>query len=148
MRRYINELVALFVLFAFISVPSAFGGDLDSLQGTWQMVTNSNGVEQRVVKTVIGAKETVEVFVNDKLVQRHHVDFELKEFGPARVFIWKNGRIAVGPNAGKRLPDGRFIYRIEVRTWTAVHGMLDGDKTGVLREVYQRVGDPPKPPAS
>ncbi len=148
MRRYINEIVALFVLLAFIPVAFASEGELASLQGKWQMTTTRNGVEQRVVKTVDGPTETVEVFVNDKLVQKHHVDFEVKVFGPAKVFVWKNGRIAAGPNAGKRLPNGRFIYRIEVRTWTAVHGMLDGDKTGVLREVYQRVGDPPPSPAS
>ncbi len=148
MNRSAFLLTAIFIINFVVEHETAVADDMLDLQGKWQMTSIRNGVEQRVVKTVAGATETVEVYIDDKLVQKHHVDFELKVFGPAKVFTWKNGRIGAGPNAGKKLPDGRFIYRLEDRIWTAVHGMLDGNKTGIVREVYQRVGDPPPPPAS
>ena len=138
--------LALTLLVAASGVASA--NDLALFQGTWEMTGTNAGNPIRVVKTIEGSKETVEVYSNGILTQKHHVDFELKAFGPAKVFLWTNGRITAGPRAGQRLPDGRFIYRIDDETLIGVHGMLEGDKTSVLREVYKRVGDPPASPAS
>ena len=122
--------------------------DLASFQGTWEMTGTNAGVPIRVVKIIEENKETVEVYSNGNLTQKHHVEFELRAFGPAKVFVWTKGQITVGPRAGQRLPSGRFIYRIDDKTLVGVHGMLEGDKTSVLREVYKRVGKRPAPPAT
>ena len=134
------------VLFATCGVGLA--DDIALFQGTWEMKGVNAGVPIRVVKTIDGNNETVEVYSNGILTQKHHVKFELRAFGPAKVFLWKNGQITAGPRAGQGLPDGRFIYKIDKNTLIGVHGMLEGDKTSVLREVYKRVGDPPVAPAT
>lgn len=121
--------------------------DLADLQRKWGMTITANGIERRVIKTIEGTSETLEVYEDTKLIQKHIVDFELKSYGPAKVFTWKNGRIVAGPRAGQKSPDGRFIYRLEKLKWIGVHGMLDGDQTEVLREVYERLTPRPDPAA-
>lgn len=117
----------------------ASADDLGDLQGQWEMKVRQNGMEQRIVKTVAGTTETVEVYAGEMLVHKHMVDFELKTFGPAKVFVWRNRRNLVGPNAGQKLPDGRYLYRLDKTRWIGIHGMLEGDRTDVLREVFERV---------
>ena len=139
----------IFVSFAIAAcVATAAADDLARFQGVWEMTGTSRGKPFRVVKTIVGATETVEVYFDSELTQKHHVDFELHSHGPARVFVWKNGRITAGPRAGQALPDGRCIYRMHGDTLTCVHGMLDGDRKPFLREVYRRVGAQPAVNAS
>lgn len=135
-------LSAFACLFVFAWNSPLLADDLTDLQGKWEMKTKSNGVELRVVKTIEGTKETLEVYEVDKLVQKHIVEFELTEFGPAKVFSWKLGQIVAGPRTGQKLPDGRCIYRLEKDMWIGVHGMLSGDLTGVLVEGYKRIAPP------
>ncbi len=124
---------------------SVLGDEIADLQGTWEMVQTYNGVEQRVVKTIEDRTETVEVFLDGVLTQKHVVDISIEVFGPVRVFHWRNGQITEGPNKGRKLPDGRSILRLEDQTWVAVHGMLRDDKTSVTVEVFKR--PPPAPSA-
>lgn len=138
--------IGLTILVATSSVVSA--DDLALFQGTWEMTGTNAGTSIRVVKTIEGKKETVEVYSNGILTQKHHVEFELKAYGPAKVFSWKNGQITAGSKAGQPLPDGRFIYRIGKKAIISVHGMLEGDRTSILREVFKRVGEPPALPAT
>ena len=128
-----------------LSAQLSLGDEFGDLQGTWEMVQTQNGIEQRVTKTIKDRTETVEVFVRGVLTQKHVVEFSIETFGPAKIFLWKNGQIIDGPNKGKQLPDGRFIFRIEDKTWVAVHGMLQNDRTAVTIEVFKR--PPPVPSA-
>lgn len=138
----------VFAICLLLTYETCNADELARFQGKWEMKGKNAGNEIRVVKTIEGNRETVEVFSNGVLTQKHYVEFELKSFGPVNVFLWSNGRITQGPKTGKRLPDGRFIYKIDAKTLVGVHGMLDGDKTAVVREVYKRIGKPTQPPAT
>lgn len=135
----------LLVLMLFGLTQVARSDDLADLQGTWEMVQKQNGVEHRVIKTIQDGTETVQVFLNGALTQKHVVEISVETFGPVKVFQWKNGQITEGPNKGKQLPDGRCIYRLEDKTWIAVHGLLKDDKKAVMIEVFKR---PPPAPAA
>ena len=148
MNGVVHKRLSIFATLLFLSSGTCIADELALFQGKWEMKGKNAGNEIRVVKTIEGNKETVEVYSNGVLTQKHHVEFELKSFGPAKVFEWSNGRITHGPKTGKRLPDGRFIYKIDAKTLVGVHGMLDGDKTAVVREVYKRIGKPTQPPAT
>ena len=90
------------ILFATCGIGSA--DDVALFQRTWEMTgTNAEG-PIRVVKTIEGNNETVEVYSNKILTQKHHVEFELKAFGPAKVFVWKNGQITQGRERDNACP--------------------------------------------
>lgn len=136
--------LSLFATLSLVAGSTVLADDLELFQGKWEMRGTSGDKPVRVLKTIEGKKETVELYVDGKLQQRHHVDIELKSFGPAKVFQWKNGRITAGPRAGQKLGDGRFLYKIDGKKLIGIHGMLDGDKQDVLRETYIRISDPPR----
>ena len=123
---------------ALFTVQSARADDLADLQGTWVMEQMQNGVVQRVTKTIKDKTETVEVFVNGVLTQKHVVDFTLDVTGPVKIFRWENGQIVGGPNKGQKLPDGKFLFRLEDKTWIGVHGLFRDDKGPLTVEVYKR----------
>ena len=131
--------LALSILLSLCSPSSA--DDLALFQGTWEMKGSNKGKPVQVIKTIKDNHETVEVYTGGVLTQKHEVEFELKTYGPAKVFVWKKGVITEGPRKGQSLPAGRFIYKIEPKKLTGVHGMLEGDQTPILREVYMRVAD-------
>ena len=153
-KRYAGDIImkvahvystcAVAAMFLF-SVQFSLGDELAELQGTWEMVQTQNGVEQRVTKTIKDRTETVEVFVNGVLTQKHEVEIAIETFGPVKVFLWKNGQIIGGPNKGKKFPDGKSIFRLEDKTWIAVHGMLQDDNNSVAIEVFRR---PPTVPSA
>jgi hypothetical protein len=138
MTRIQFPLIAIIAALAALAERPVHGDDLADLQGRWELVQAQNGVELRVIKTIEDNIETVEVFSNGTLTQKHVVELTLETVGPVKVFKWKNGRIVAGPHAGKNLPDGQFIYRLEPKRWIAVHGMLQDDRTGFILEIYQR----------
>ena len=138
MNVFRTTLLTLIVALYGLMGRPVYGDDLADLQGKWELVLMQNGVEHRVIKTIEDQSETVEVFSNGQLTQKHVVDFTIEIAGSVKIFKWKNGRIIAGPYQGKNLPDGRFIFRLKDKKWIAVHGMLEGDRTDLMIERYVR----------
>jgi hypothetical protein len=127
---------------------SLAAGDLETLQGIWETTIQQNGRQYRAVKTVEGNCETVDVFAGEHLIRRHVVDFEIDEAGQMKIFTYGNGQITIGADAGKKLPDGKFIYQIsdDQNRWTGIYGALKGENGPIYIQAYRRVGpQPPKP---
>ena len=136
MNRFLPALAIVTMTQVCLAEQTKLDEDLTELQGRWEMLQVQNEVERRVVKTIEDKTETVEVYDNGILTQKHVVDISIERSGSVKICQWKNGRIVGGPNEGKNLPDGRFIYRLEDKTWIAVHGMIQGDRGPIILEIF------------
>lgn len=131
----------LFVLATVVLPASSFAGDLDSLQGSWETNFRQNERTYRAVKTIKGQTETVEVFDGEKLMKKHSVDFELDECDGIKTFTYRNGRVTFGAGAPTKLPDGKYIYRLDKDSWIGVFGALSTDSGPVYLQTFKRVVD-------
>lgn len=129
----------LFVVGLVISSASVFGSDLENLQGDWETSFQQDGKVYRAVKTIKGQTETVEVFDGERLMKRHSVNFELDERDGIRTFAYRNGQITFGAGAPAKLPDGKYIYRIDGDKWIGVFGAFSNDNGPVYIETFKRV---------
>jgi len=137
----------LLLVFFLIALPhELFAGDLETLQGSWESTIQQNGKTLRIVKTIEGKSETLDVYLGKQLLRRHVVDFEIDDQGKVKTFAYRNGLITIGPTAGQKLPDGKYIYQLTKDRWTGVFGALNGDVGPVYLQIFRRVAeDPPQP---
>lgn len=126
--------IALCLLVAYDDNP-----DLLRLQGEWEMKIQQGDVTIRIVKSVKGNLETVRRYQGEQLIHEHVVEFELIETDSVKLMRWKNGRVTKGPNAGQKMADGQFIYRLEGDQWLSVFGFLKGEQRPPGIEAFSRV---------
>ena len=129
---------SLFVLMAAFMSSWAYGGDLDDLQGKWETTFEQNGRSYRAVKTIKNRTETVEVFDGEMLMKRHSVEFDLNDDGEVKTLTYKNGQITFGAGSPAKLPDGKYIYRLEKDIWIGVFGALSKDTGPVYLQTFKR----------
>lgn len=134
-------------LFILLS-PTLWAGDLESLQGQWEMSFQQQGRPLRVVKTIEGNRETVDVFDGEKLLKQHVVEFELETTDRVKIFTYRHGRVTRGHGTGQQVPDGSFIYRLSEDRWIGVYGVLRGDMGPGYTAEYRRVAWPVAPQAN
>jgi len=136
---------ALFVLMAAFAPSCANAGDLDSLQGAWETTFEQNGKTYRAVKTIKERNESVEVYDGQTLMKKHEVEFELKDDGEVKTLTYRNGRITFGAGSPAKLPDGKYIYRLDKDNWVGIFGTLSTDTGPVYIQTFKRVVES-KPP--
>lgn len=129
----------LVVVVLAISPAIVFASDLEDLQGDWETSFQQDGNVYRAVKTIKGQTETVEVYDGERLMKRHSVDFELNERDGIRTFAYRNGQITFGAGSPAKLPDGKYIYRIDGDKWIGVFGAFSNDNGPVYIETFKRV---------
>ena len=128
----------LVVVFS-ISPTFVFAGDLDTLQGEWETTFEQGGRIYRAVKSIKGKTETVEVCDGDRLMKRHSVDFDLDERDGIRTFIYRNGQITFGTGSPGKLPDGKYIYRIDGDKWIGIYGAFSNDNGPAYVQTFKKV---------
>jgi len=136
-RRVVR--LATLLMSCLLAGTSLRADDLADLQGSWESEVKQQGATLKVVKTIVGQQETVEVFDKEKLVHRHVVLFSIEEHGDAKIFRYPPGQVTFGPRNGKELPGGAYLHRVKDDQWIAVFGMLKGDTGKVHAQVFRRV---------
>ncbi|MCG8652105.1 MAG: hypothetical protein MI861_19860 [Pirellulales bacterium] len=135
--------MALMMLSALLVVTAA--GDEEkihpiaaAIQGDWEMNTVVNGDSMRIAKQIQGNTETVSFYRNGQLLQRHQVQFEVRDEGPVSVFRWSKGKHIAGARNGQPLSDGAAIIRIVNQEWISIEGMLKGDPERIAIQRFRR----------
>lgn len=131
----------LLVVVLAITPTVVFASDLDKLQGDWETSFQQDGKIYRAVKTIKGQTETVEVFDGERLMKRHSVDFELDERDGIRTFAYRNGQVTFGVGSPAKLPDGKYIYRIDGDKWIGIFGAFTNDNGPVYIQTFKRVAE-------
>ena len=121
--------------------------DLKELQGKWESSSTDGARVVRMEKHVTGNRETVKIFVDDKLVRQHSVEIFVERSGDLKVFRWKNGRIEAGPGMGERMADGACVSRVRNDCWNCAFGMLDGDEQPVGVQIFRKMKEARLAPA-
>ena len=129
----------LFVLMALLAPSRGNAGDLESLQGAWETTFEQNGKTYRAVKTIKERNESVEVYDGQTLMKKHEVEFELKDDGEVKTLTYRNGRITFGAGSPAKLPDGKYIYRLDKDNWVGIFGALSTDTGPVYMQTFKRV---------
>ena len=115
------------------------GGDLAALQGSWEFRQRQADGEFRIVKQIVGARESFRVYRGTELIAEHSADVDVAKEGPVKVFRWKNGKRLFGPGAGSDIPAGGSVYRLQGDTWVFHFGALDGDPEPPRVMTYRRI---------
>lgn len=103
---------------------SAVAGDMELLQGSWQLLHGNEGKGSptiRSVKTITGNVETLRRYSieSGKMLSEKIVEFKLNESGPVRVLSF----FRVGEEAK---PVGSYVYKVEKNEFYDITGLLHG----------------------
>ena len=131
----------LFVMVLAVSPVIVFASDLDKLQGDWETSFQQDGKVYRVIKTIKGQTETVEVLDGERVMKRHSVDFEIDERDGISTFTYRNGQVTFGPGSPAKLPDGKYIYRIEGDKWIGIFGAFTTDQGPAYIQTFKRLAE-------
>ena len=137
--RMLRLQYVLFVLIATVAQSWANAGDLEDLQGAWETTFEQNGKTYRAVKTIKDRNESVEVYDGQTLMKKHDVEFEVKDDGEVKTLKYRNGRITFGAGSPAKLPDGKYIYRLDKDNWVGIFGALSADTGPVYMQTFKRV---------
>ena len=102
---------------------AAIKGDLERLQGSWQLVIEVNGQTIRNVKTIEGTEETVRRYdaKTERLLEEHKVEFELTRSGDVKVLTFRS--LAEPKGAGLS-----YVYKVDGKYLFEITGMLTEDR--------------------
>ena len=144
--RYL-AVVSMAMLFALAtrSMPAApsseqddLAADLKLLQGSWELVTQTEGLNaptMRSVKTIEGNRETVKRYrlPSGEQATEQTVEFKLSKNGDVRVFTFF-------PVGGTAAEGKSYVYRVDHDSFYDVPGLLDDkryDNYQVLPKVWR-----------
>jgi hypothetical protein len=139
-QKWTFHAITLFVAMA-VGHANLIAGELEELQGKWEMKFQDNGRILRAIKTVRDDTETVETYDGAKLVHRHVVKIELVETEVVIIIKWGEAETTDGPRKGTQGKPGSCLSKRVGNKWYNVHGLKPGENYAPYMQEFTRLSD-------